>query len=300
MNLSRPPLVLLFLLLSLPAAMAQSRKRSYPPSFEDATAHVHSRTEQAELKLWVFAPETPEGAATADLKRPAIVFFFGGGWRSGNPDQFQAHCRFLAERGMVAITADYRVRSRHGTLAKECVVDAKSALRWIRAHAAELGVDPDRVAAAGGSAGGHLAACLGTVEGFEVGEHLDQSSRPNAMVLFNPACVLAPVNGETIDNKAADRRERMGLDPVELSPFHHIAKGAPPALIFHGKADTTVPYRTAEMFDRAMRDAGNDSRLVGFEGMPHGFFNHGRYGNKPFRATTREMVAFFTKLGWLE
>lgn len=110
----------------------------------------------------IFAP--PEPATTP---RPAIVFFFGGGWVGGTPAQFFPHCRHLASRGMVAVPEEYRVRNTHGTTPFECVADSKSAVRWLRARADELGVDPSRVAAGGGSAGGHVAACTALVPGLD-------------------------------------------------------------------------------------------------------------------------------------
>lgn len=135
------------------------------------------------LKLHVFEPT---GLKTND-HRPAIVLFFGGGWAGGDPKQFFQQARALADLGMVAFSANYRVKSRNQTTPFECVKDAKSAIRWVRAHAAELGVDPNRIVAGGGSAGGHIAACTGLIAGSEeAGENLKISSRPNAMILFNP------------------------------------------------------------------------------------------------------------------
>jgi len=104
------------------------------------------------LQLHVFNPENHK----ATDKTPAIVFFFGGGWVGGSPSQFYPHCKHLAEKGMVAISAEYRVKKPHGTSPIECVKDGKSAIRWVRQHAAELGVDPNKIAAGGGSAGGHV------------------------------------------------------------------------------------------------------------------------------------------------
>jgi acetyl esterase/lipase len=105
----------------------------------------------------------------------------------GRFEQFEPQASHLARRGMVAARADYRVKSRHGVTPKECVEDAKSAVRWMRAKASVLGVDPDRIVAAGGSAGGHLAACAAFAPGLEANEEDARiSSKPNALVLFNP------------------------------------------------------------------------------------------------------------------
>ena len=108
-----------------------------------ATVEVYKVVDDAQLEMFIFAPPDHQPSD----RRPAIVFFFGGGWTNGSPGQFAEHCKHLAARGMVAMTAEYRVRSRHGVLADSCVRDAKSAIRWVRANAKRLGVDPDKQSA---------------------------------------------------------------------------------------------------------------------------------------------------------
>ncbi len=274
-------------------------------SLRDAGAkvEVYKTTNNADgdavqLNLYIFCPE---GHQATD-QRPAIVFFFGGGWRSGQPTQFTEHCQYLASRGMVAMTADYRVSSRHRTKVKECVSDGKSAVRWIRENAKRLGVDPDRIAAGGGSAGGHVAACTGLIKTFdESAEDATISSIPNAMVLFNPAVVLAPVDGQPGLNpeKLAGLADRVGADPKTISPIHHVSGSPPQTIIFHGKADTTVPYWTVEAFSEAMKKAGSRCQLVGFDGQGHGFFNYGRQQNANYQKTIAELDKFLVELGYL-
>jgi len=293
-------------ILAAASAPAQSAARvrpkgggfTYPPQLPGAKAEVYKTVGDVKLNLYIF---TPPGHKPDD-KRPAIVFFFGGGWTSGSPVQFQHHCEYLASRGMVAMTADYRVASRHQVKAVECVKDAKSAIRWVRANAKRLGVDPARIAAGGGSAGGHLAACTGTVENLdEKGEDTAVSAVPNAMVLFNPALVLAPLGGQSDERlRVLLDSDRCGIEPVKISPCHHVRAAAPPAIVFHGKADTTVPYATAEAFEAAMKKAGNRCDLAGFEGQPHGFFNFGRSENRFFIETVRKTDQFLASLGWLK
>lgn len=286
-------------LLVTSASAQDNRVRNYPPTMEGATVEVYKTIDDVELQLFIF---TPEGHEPSD-KAPAIVFFFGGGWRNGSPAQFEEHCKYLASRGMVAMTADYRVLSRHGTKAVKCVADGKSAIRWVRANAERLGVDPNRVAAGGGSAGGHVAACTGTLADFdEESEDAETSSVPNALVLFNPATVLAPVENEApIDERRlTSLKERMGVEPEELSPYHNVRKGVPPTIIFHGTGDTTVPYRTVELFTEAMTKAGNHCELVGFEDRGHGFFNHGRGDGKDYSETVRQMDQFLVEQGYLD
>ncbi|MFM8619552.1 MAG: alpha/beta hydrolase [Opitutaceae bacterium] len=279
----------------LTASAAEKGGFKYPPSFTGARTEVYKTVGDAQLTLSIFEPAT--GPKTG---RPAIVFFFGGGWTNGSPAQFEQQCRHLAARGMVAITADYRVASRHQVKPVACVADAKSALRWVRANAARLGLDPRRIAAGGGSAGGHLAAATATLPGLdEPGEDTRVSAVPDAAVLFNPALVLAPLEGLPLEGFGTRvPEERLGTKPENLSPAHHVKRGAPPMIVFHGKADTTVPYATAEAFARVMKAAGNRCDLVGYEGQPHGFFNHGRKDGK-YAETLAAMDAFLVSLGWL-
>ena len=281
-------------LLLLTTGLSFGQALKYPPELPGSRAEVYKTIGGAKLNLYIYEPA---GHKASD-KRPAIVFFFGGGWTNGSPAQFQNHSKHLAARGMVAITADYRVASRHQVKVLDCVRDANSAIRWVRQNAIRLGIDPNRIAAGGGSAGGHLAAATGLIpELHEPDDNMEISSKPNAMVMFNPALVLAPIPGM---DQALDLKDRIGGDPVLASPYHHIAKGAPPSIIFHGKADTTVPYASTEAFANKMKAAGNRCDLGGYEGETHGFFNYGRGGNKAYDDTVKKMDAFFESLKWLK
>jgi len=241
---------------------------------------------QAELKLHVFLPV---GHQKTD-QRPAIVFFFGGGWNGGSPGQFYPHCHYLASRGMVAISAEYRVKSRHGTSPQVCVQDGKSAIRWVRAHAEELGIDPEKLVAGGGSAGGHVAAATATVAKFnEEGEDVSISCRPQALVLFNPV----------YDNSA----EGYGYDRVQaywkdFSPMHNIDENTPPTIVFLGSQDKLIPTTTAEKYKKLMEAKGGRCDLHIYEGEGHGFFNYKNYEN--YVATVIEMDKFLASLGYLD
>jgi acetyl esterase/lipase len=201
---------------------------------------------------------------------------------------------------MVAITADYRVASRNGAKPVQCVADAKSAIRWVRKNAERLGIDPKRIAAAGGSAGGHIAACAAVVPGLdEPGEDTSISAVPNAAVLFNPALVLAPLDGESFGGFGTRLTvERMGIEPQKISPAHQVRAGAPPVIVFHGRADTTVPFATAKAFAAKMKAAGSRCELVGFDGQAHGFFNYGREGNRFYLETLKQADEFLASLGF--
>ena len=149
----------------------------------DVTAEVYKHASGDDLWIYRFAPEDHNPAKD---RRPAVVFFFGGGWNGGGVKQFQQHARYLAGRGMVAFLADYRVKSRQGTAPDACVADGKSAIRWVQANSGHLGINPNRITAGGGSAGGHVAACPEVIDALdEPDEDSSVSSRPNAMVLFN-------------------------------------------------------------------------------------------------------------------
>ena len=266
-------------LVGLGVAVGIAQNREFKPDKEI----VYKSFDKDPLELNVFLPA---GWKASD-KRPAIVFFFGGGWRGGTPSQFFPHSRYLASRGMVAVSAQYRTGGSHGTSPIECVADGKSAVRWMRQHADQLGIDPNRIASGGGSAGGHVAATTGVIKGLDQkGEDASVSSKPNAMVLFNPVTDTSAI-------------ERLGDRALDISPVQSVAKGDPPTLVLHGKADTTVPYAMAEAFCKAMKDAGNRCELVGYEGRPHGFFNYTR-SRKDFTNTVWHMDRFLESLGFLE
>ena len=245
-----------------------------------------------ELSLHMFVPSDHE----ATDQSPAIVFFFGGGWNSGTTKQFYEQARFFADHGFVAFSAEYRVKSRNNATPFDCVEDGKSAIRWVRSHAKELGINPDQIVAAGGSAGGHVAACTGIIQGNEnKDEDLSISSVPNAMLLFNP------VLDTTKDGYGAKRftTERQ----TEISPNHHIRAGIAPTILFHGTADKTVPFENAKTFSKLMKEAGNTCVLKSFEGKGHGFFNGKFFRPKVkdtsgYQSSVQDSLEFLTKLGF--
>jgi acetyl esterase/lipase len=229
----------------------------------------------------------PPGWKAADA-RPGVVFFFGGGWANGDVKQFAEQAEHLARRGMVAARADYRVKSRQGVSPEACVEDAKSAVRWLRAHAKEQGIDPGRIVAAGGSAGGHIAACTAFTPGLDApGEDPAVSSKPDALVLFNPVLRFQGVS---------KLMERIGGDAElaeAISPVLHVAKGAPPTLILFGTDDPLAPM--GDEYVARAKAAGAVAELFTAEGVGHGFFNRPAWKAK----TTARMDAFLTSIGYL-
>ena len=270
----------------------------YPPDMSEAYVQTYKTIGDLKLNLWIYTP--PEHHSSD--KRPAIVFFYGGGWAKGSPMQFRHHCAFLAARGIVAIAADYRVSDRHGTQINTCVTDAKSAMRWVRSHADRLGIDPNRLASGGSSAGGYLAAATAMLPGHDDPlDDLSISAIPNAQVLFNPVVLLAPIQGGlAVSETLSDLIEgRLGADAIALSPYHHIKSDMGPTVIFHGMADEIVPYESVRIFRDTMVDRGNRCDLIGYRGAAHGFFNLGRDSNASFADTMHKMDVFLISIGYL-
>ena len=282
-----------------PNAKEPSAQQSSKPEFVGATVEVYKTIGKVELKAWIFKPSS----INESQKLPAAIFFFGGAWRGGSPKQFVEHCKYLSSRGMIGIVVDYRVSSRHPVKVVDCIADAKSAVRWVRLNSERLGIDPERIAAGGGSAGGHLAAATATVAGFDSAEgQASISCRPNALILFNPAVVLAGIPGkvEMNEERLASLTKRAGVEPSKISPYHGDLTSAPPTFIVHGKADTTVPYQSVEFYSEKMHANNRECRLIGYENQQHGFFNFGKSRSEYFSKTVAEMDAFLVSLGYLK
>lgn len=222
-------------------------------------------------------------------QRPAIVLFFGGGWVGGSVKQFERHSTYLASRGMVGIRADYRVipKGDKGPPVM-CVADAKSAMRYVYSHAAELGVDPQRIAAGGGSAGGHLAAFAGLVDGQDdPQDDLKIPCKPKALVLFNPV----------FDNGPGQwGHERVGKRYHEFSPAHNVVKGAPPTILFLGDKDDLIPVSVVTDFEAKMKQIGSRCEVHLYPGAGHGIFNKPNY----YTQTMIEADKFLASLGWIK
>ena len=277
-------------------SLAPNETKGYPPQLVEGKSYVYKSVGETNLRIWAFSPKDHKPSD----RRPAVVFFFGGGWQNGSPKQFEQHCRYLASRGIVALTADYRVASRQSVKAVDCVRDAKTAIRWSRSNAEKLGIDPNRIAAGGGSAGGHLAACTAILGDFdESSEDLSISSKPNALVLYNPAVALDTFEGSPTlsDERVALLRDRMGVEPRALSPAHHVRAGTPPSIVFFGTDDDLL--LGAKFMEKQMQKVHCRFELVTYEGERHGFFNFGRGDNSKFRDTLTRTDQFLESLGWI-
>ncbi len=216
---------------------------------------------------------------------PVILWVHGGAWRGGSKDNPPA-VRYL-EKGFAVASINYRL-SQHATFPAQ-LEDCKAAVRWLRAHAAKHRLDPDRFAAWGTSAGGHLVALLGTtgdVKTFDVGEHLEQSSAVQAVAdWFGPTDFLQmnPQAGAlgTMDHDAADSPEsklvggpiRDNPDKVlRASPLHYVSPGDAPFLIVHGDQDPLVAHGQSELLEAALKEAHVPVQFYTVKGGGHGGF----------------------------
>jgi acetyl esterase len=216
-------------------------------------------------------------------RRPAVVFIHGGGWERGDPDQWFPQCRYFALRGAVGASVQYRLATGKNNV-DACVADCQAAIAFLRRHAAELGVDPARIAVIGESAGGHLAAALGTVT---VDAGLGESV-PDALVLLNPITDLTTRWGE-----------RLGTSAEKFSPLGHISKRTPPTLLIHGNADSVVEIGHSRAFHQRMLELGNQSRLIEVPGTDHAFAVFG-YGPAPGNILAiLEIDRYLSVLGYL-
>ena len=260
------------------AAPAARPPETTPLTLPGAEPHVFHTTPQGEVRLHVFKPA---GWRAAD-RRPAFVWFFGGGWTRGTPANAAGWAQAAAKWGMVVIAPDYRTHDRHGTPPQAAVADARAALRWVQDHAAELGVDTARIVVGGNSAGGHVALWT-AIRHAPPGSDEKESplAPPAALVLTSPVSDTSTANGYT--------PARFGADALALSSVHQLDPKMPPLLLFHGDADTTVPQRQSLALRDKYAATGNACEFVSVPGGTHNFS-----GDLPeWREKTRTLVREF-------
>jgi acetyl esterase/lipase len=199
-------------------------------------------------------------------KRPVMVYFTGGSWTKGSPEWSFSGCEYYAKKGWVGISVEYRLADRHSTTPFEAVMDARSAIRWLRQHADEYNIDTNRIVASGNSAGGHLvlATALAT-KWNEKSDDLKYSPTPN-LLLINSGVYDFVGDGTTnwVSRPLKDKNTVR-----EISPAHLVRKGLPPMIFLHGTNDQSVPYASALLFEGRMKEAGNDYEFHTLEGAPH-------------------------------
>ncbi len=282
------------LLLFAAPALAQTSAKAKAPDAVDTLAKdlkpsqivVYKTIAERELQLHVFEPA---GFKPGD-KRACYLIIHGGGWTGGAPPRMYPFAAHYAKLGLVGISMSYRLHSaKTGVSVFDCVKDARSAMRHLRVHAAELGIDPQKIIVSGGSAGGHLAVSTALFDKVnEEGDDLAVSASPNALVLLFPV----------IDtSKEGYGQAKIGERWQELSPAHNVRAGLPPTLIFHGTGDTVTPFAGAKAFHEAMLKAGNRSELDVNDGGAHGYLMRDKV---LFDDTMKKTDAFLKSLGLLQ
>lgn len=253
---------------------AQDPPFELPPAVNMLRDVVYGQGGGRDLKADLFVPKEPAAGG------PAIVFIHGGGWRGGAKGQFHRQAAHLAHKGYVGLCIEYRLsgEAKFPAAAEDC----KCAVRFLRAGADQYGVDPDRIAAAGGSAGGHLASLLGVTEGHAclegAGGHATQSSKVHAVVSFNGAGNLRfqveyPGAASAAFEFLGGSQDEIP-DTYELaSPVAHVDSDSAAFLLLHGDADETVPYAQSVELKEALEAAGVRAELFTAKGAGHGFFN---------------------------
>lgn len=207
-----------------------------------------------ELKLHVFKPS---GSATAP--RPAMILLHGGGWNAGRPEWTHDRAKAYASRGMVAIGVQYRLSDFKTITPLDAMADTRDAIRWVRSHAGELGVDPARIAVYAWSAGGHLGVSAFLFDDAPAGT---VSAAPNALVLMSPAVSIA--SSGYVRALLAGRAE-----PSSISPAEHVRRGMPPVVIFNGDMDLVTTVGGATRFCDAVKATGGRCDLHVYPGVGH-------------------------------
>jgi acetyl esterase/lipase len=210
------------------------------------------------LRLTIFPPaqnhpEEPDAA---------MVIFHGGGWTMGDPSWAFGYAKRYAQKGMVAVAAQYRLSNQRSITPIDAMEDARDAIIWLRKNARELGIAPDRIVAFGWSAGAHLAACAAVFPSSDLATNI--SSIPDALILYSPA--LSVENDAWFHQLLPDRS-----NPEDLSPARHVREQMPPAIIVIGRDDTVTPLNGSEMFHQNMVKFGNQCQLVVYDGVGHLF-----------------------------
>ncbi len=186
----------------------------------------------------------------------ALVHFHGGGFARGSKETLAAKIAPITARGYVSIAAQYRLSGAAKWPAQ--IEDAKTHIRWVRANATSLGIDPARIAIVGYSAGGHIALFTATQPGTDLA----------ACIAFYPQTDVRPVAAALMPPGSDDAAI------TDASPITHIKTGYPPTIIFHGLSDVTIPPENSQHLLQILRDAKVPSELHTFTGVPHEFDMH--------------------------
>jgi acetyl esterase/lipase len=257
-----------------------------------AQGYIYKEFGGSELEVYVFTPEDHAPGQS----RSAILFFHSSAWDSGLVSQFAPHCLHFVQRGIVAMTFEYRVASRHGTGPLEAMADARSAVRWVRAHAMELGIDPEKIIGAGGSGGAFIVLAAAMIIGpfDDATDNPSIPCEPNALVLFDPVVDVSSRSGFCVE------RFPDAATAHAVSPMHAIRSRLPPMILFQGTQDRLIPVETTRKFVNKMSrwPRRNICEFVPFDGCGHSFFNF-NVDPRYFEATINLADRFLVTHGFL-
>ena len=263
------PAVALFCLSPMVASAQSPVNPDSPPAYEKVDGLVWAKPQGFELKADLYLPK-------GNGPFPAIVFLHGGGFTDRNRAQLRRQAAHMATLGMVGFAIEYRVAKEAPYPA--AVYDAKAAVRWLRANAAEYHIDPEHILAVGSSAGGHLAAMLGTTGDdpkFEVLDLTKMEHRESMVTRF-------------LGGKCTDKPDIC----IEASPLAHASKSTVPMLILHGTADETVPYPQATAMVEKLKAAGARVELFTAPEGAHTFWSTAKW----YAPSERAMEDFLKRL----
>jgi acetyl esterase/lipase len=284
------------LLMAIPLLAQQNPPYVQPPGVDVQSDIVYASIGDRQMHLDLYLPKTPAAAPM-----PAVVYIFGGGWVKGSKIAFRRQAAYMATKGYAGACIEYRLSGEAKYPA--AIYDSKAAVRWVRANAKKYNIDPDRIAAAGGSAGGHLALLLGTTAdnpAYDTNEGVTGvSSRVAAVAGFNPAVDLvdfgkrmeANSNNSVVQFLGGSYKDKSELWHAASPTFQVNAKSAP-SLFLHGDADTTVPYQQSVEMIQKLKAAGVRAELFTAPGAKHGFFNSPPW----YEPTLQRMEEFFDAL----
>jgi acetyl esterase/lipase len=263
----------------------------------DMQEKVYKTIDGTALKAYIFKSSEEQTGAM-----PAIAFFHGGGWVFGSPEEFFGACERYARKGFVTVSFQYRLSMQaDGTYPHpeitpvESVLDARSALRWLRENAASLGIDPGKIIAGGQSAGGQLAMATVLMDDYnEDSDNLDVSPVPDALLLFSSSVNTMEA---WIDWILGDKHDQIWA----ISPYHNLKKGMPPAIGFHGEDDCMVPIYAVRLFQDKMNELGNRYELITFPGEGHYLGEGNEKYSRLFDEEILELTdRFLVGLGYME
>jgi acetyl esterase/lipase len=287
----------LFLALALAAPVfAQNARDDFhlPDGVELQADVVYASPGGRALHLDLYLPKSGSGPF------PAVVYIHGGGWVNGKKNAFQKQAAYMATKGYVGACIEYRLSGE--AIYPAALDDSKAAVRWLRANAAKYRIDADRIGAAGGSAGGHLVAMLGTTGDMPAFEGKSGnpgfSSRVRAVAAFNPAVDLVSFGKLAPGNSESSVYKFLGCTYAAnpklwamATPVTHVSKKSAPTLFLHGTADTLVPYQQSVDMMEKLKAAGVHAEIFTGEGGKHGFFNKPPF----YEPATKRMEEFFAK-----